>query len=293
MSGNHDQTDNLDAKFKLGFVLNSGFMIFEFIIGFSIGSLALISDAAHNLTDSTTLVISFLANRIGKRKADDKRTYGYGRATIMAALLNSSVLVAIAGYIFFEAYQRFRHPSPVGGRYVMLVAGVGILVNTGVALLFRSNRDDLNVRSAYLNMAFDAVASVGALLAGLLIILTGQTWIDPLVGVLIGLMLLYGARSVLSSALRVLLEGVPEGIIIGEVKQAITDFKDVTGVDDLHIWAISSNQAALSCHLVVDTKDLTASLKIVSGVKKLLRNKFHIDHATIEIQLESCLPHDN
>lgn len=288
MSGNHDQPKNLDNKFILGFLLNSGFMIFEFIVGFFIGSLALISDAAHNLTDSTTLVISFLANRIGQRKADQSKTYGYGRATILAAFFNGVVLIAIAGYIFYEAYLRFLHPSAVDGLYVMLVAGFGIVINAAVALLFLGDRDDPNVRSAFLNMAFDAVASVGALIGGLIIVLTHQTWVDPLIGVAIGVMLLYGAFSIVRDAASMLLEGVPKGVDVTQVKAAIASVKGVNDVDDLHIWAISSQQSALSCHIVIDECDLVTSSNLVAHIKKQLKRQFNIQHATIEAEMMRC-----
>lgn len=161
MSEEHN-VSNLDTKLKLGLVLNTGFTVFEFIVGTLSGSLALVSDAAHNLTDSLSLVISFFANKIAKRPADLNRTYGYGRATIIGASLNASILLLLAIYIFYEAYQRIRQPEPVEGQLVMIVAFVGIVINSSVAALFLRDRNDLNIRSAFLSMAFDALASVGA-----------------------------------------------------------------------------------------------------------------------------------
>lgn len=242
MSGNHEAPENLDNKLKLGLVLNTGFTIFEFAIGILSGSLALVSDAGHNLTDSLSLLISFLANKIAKRQANVEHTYGYGRATILAALINGLILFFLALYIFSEAYQRLQNPQPVAGGIVMLVAFVGIIINTSIALLFRSNKNDLNIRSAYTNMLFDALASVGALVAGFLIIVTKQTFFDSLISIVIGVLLIRSSWSVVRAAMHVLLEGVPEGVDTGKVKETILRTSSVKNVDDLHIWAISSSE---------------------------------------------------
>lgn len=291
MSGHHHAKENLDNKFKLGLLLNTSYTIFEFIMGFASGSLALVSDAAHNLTDSLSLVVSFLANKISQRSADEEKTYGYGRASILAALLNSILLLGLAGYIFYEAWQRFLNPEPVEGKLVMIVAGVGMFVNAGVAALFFKNRNDVNTKSAFLSMAFDAIASLGALIAGLIILLTGKTFFDPLISVLIGVMLIWSAWGVVKEALHMLLDGVPEGIEIKKVKQMIGDVPGVIGVCDLHVWAISAHDSGLSCHAIVDTKNLPSAVAIVSKIKLMLRDTFHIEHATIEIQLTPG-PHD-
>src|SRR5574338_143498 len=189
MSSEHKTLTNLDNKLKLGLVLNTGFTILEFSAGIFSGSLALISDSGHNLTDSLSLLIAFFANKIAKREANIDHSYGYGRATILAAFLNGLILVLLAGYIFYEALGRLMHPESVAGNLVMIVAFVGILVNGSIALLFRKDTKDLNVRGTYINMFYDTLASVGTLLAGLLIILTKQTIFDSLIGILIGVLL--------------------------------------------------------------------------------------------------------
>lgn len=290
MSGHHE-VENLDKKFKLGLVLNTSYTIFEFIMGFASGSLALVSDAAHNLTDSLSLVVSFLANKISQRSANEEKTYGYGRASILAALLNALILIVLAGYIFFEAWQRLMHPKPVEGKLVMIVAGVGMFMNAGVAALFFKNRNDINTKSAFLGMAFDALASLGALIAGLIILLTGKTIFDPLISVLIGVMLVWSAWGVAKEALHMLLDGVPEGTDIKEIKRAICRIPGVTDLDDLHVWAISAHDSGLSCHAIMESADLPSVIATVSKIKIMLRDKFHIDHATIEIQLTQG-PHD-
>jgi cobalt-zinc-cadmium efflux system protein len=292
MSGTHETPENLDKNMKIGLVMNTGFTIFEFILGFFAGSLALISDSAHNLTDSLSLLITFTATKIAKRQANDDKTYGYGRATILAALINSVMLLGLSVYIFYEAYQRILNPEPVEGKLVMIVAFVGILINGGIAYLFFKNKNDLNVRSAFLNMALDALASVGALIAGLIIFLTNKTIFDPIISIIIGLMLLYSGWSVIKDALHVLLDGVPEGIDVQKVKQAMLAIEGVKGLDDLHIWALSTKEAALSAHLIIKDCSLEESLKIKDQVKEMLHKKFDVDHATIETELTEG-PHHN
>ena len=291
MSETHQVSSNLDNKFRIGLILNTSFTIFEFIMGFVSGSLALVSDASHNLTDSLSLVIAFLANKVSKRSATIDKTYGYGRATILAALINALILFALAFYIFYEAYQRILEPEPVEGGIVMVVAFVGIIINGSIAFIFLKNREDLNTRAAFLSMAFDTLASVGALLAGLIILLTGKTLVDPLISIIIGCMLIFSAWGVVRSALHTLLDGVPEGVDVQKVKQALIKTAGVKGVDDLHIWALSSTSAALSCHLVIVQCSLAESIEMTKKIKEMLHDKFNIDHATIEPELTEG-PHD-
>lgn len=292
MSGTHETPQNLDNRLKLGLVLNTGFTVFEFAIGIVSGSLALVSDAAHNLTDSMSLLVSFFATKIAKREANINKTYGYGRATVLAALINALILLGLAVYIFIEAFKRFQDPQPVEGGLVMIVAFVGILINGSIAYLFFKSRGDLNIRSAFLNMAMDALASVGALVAGLIIVLTGKTFVDPFIAIIIGFMLLYSGWSVVKDALHVLLEGVPEGVDVQKIKQAICQAPGVTGLDDLHVWALSTTTAALSCHLVIKNCTFQESLIVKEKVKEMLSEKFHMEHATIETELTEG-PHHN
>lgn len=290
MSGSHEAPKNLDNKLKLGLVLNTGFTLLEFAAGILSGSLALTSDAGHNLTDSLSLLIAFFAQKIAKRGANPDHSYGYGRATILAALLNGLILVLLAGYIFYEAFRRVTNPEPVAGGLIMVVAFVGILINGSIALLFRKNTNDLNMRGAYINMFYDMLASVGALLAGFLIIITKQTIFDSLISILIGVLLLKSSWGVIRSAMHVLLEGVPEGLDGEKVRETILNTSQIKNVDDLHIWAISPHYAALSCHVVIENCDLEESTKIIKQVKEELHHKFNIEHATIEAELTECPP---
>ena len=282
---------NLDNKIKLGLVLNFGFTLFEFGVGIFSGSLALISDAGHNLSDSLSLVIAFFGNKVAKREANEEHTYGYGRATIITALINALLLLGLSIFIFYEAYKRILNPEPVEGFLVAIVALIGMTMNVGVAFLFRNEKQDLNIRSAYINMLFDALASGGALLAGILIVVTKLTIFDSLISIIIGLLLIRSGWSLVKKALHVLLEGVPEGINMEKVKKAIINHNAmIKAVDDLHIWAISSQYAALSCHVVIEDCDLEKSTRLVKQIKEELHQKFNIEHATIETELVECPP---
>lgn len=291
MSHNHE-TKNDDGSIKFGLVLNTGFTVVEFIFGILTGSLALIADAAHNLTDTFTLSVSFIANRLARREANDSKTFGYGRATILAALLNASVMLAVAAFIVIEAIQRLGNPHPVEGGVVAVVAFVGILVNGSIAYVLSKNRKDLNMRSAFVDMAFDALSSLGAVIAGLIIWLTGITWVDSAVGLVIAALLVYNTLKILREAVQILLEGTPKDLDVAAITQAITDTDKVLSVDDMHVWAIRSGYNALSCHIVIDEKQLPNSRDIVEAVKAKLRSEQNIQHATIEVELEDCTTHD-
>lgn len=293
MGNNHSHaTTTKDRNLVIGLVLNTGFTIAEFIIGFASGSLALVSDAAHNLTDSLSILITISATKFAKRKATTIKTYGYGRTTVLAAFLNAVILLCLSLYIFYEAFQRIQNPEPVSGGWVMITAFAGLLINGAIALLFYKNKSDLNIRSTFLNMALDALASAGALLAGFIIVLTGKTFIDPLISIFIGLMLLYGGWSVIKDALHILLDGVPEGLSAEKVKSAINEVPGVQGLDDLHIWALSTTTAALSCHLVISDADIGTLMATKERVKHMLQEKFNIEHATLEVELTAG-PHHN
>lgn len=281
------------STFKLGLILNTGFTVVEFTAGILTGSLALVADATHNLTDSLTLLVSMIAEKISKRDATANRTYGYGRATIIAALLNAGVLVAVALFIGYESLSRLNDPREIAGGVVALVASVGIVINGLIAWQLSRQKHDLNARSAYTNMLYDTLSSVGALVAGLAIMLTGWTWLDALVGITISLMLLRATIKIIRESLGVLLEGVPEDIDLNAVQDAISNTKGVLKVDDLHIWSIRSGYNSLSCHVIVQEVDLVNSRKIIESVKKKLLEDYRIQHATIEVELEDCIAHES
>ncbi len=291
MNHNHDTKSN-DGSIKFGLVLNTVYTAVEFAFGMATGSLALIADASHNLTDTFTLTVSFIANRVAKREANNRKTFGYGRATILAALLNCSVMLAVAGFIVFEAIQRLQHPVTIEGGIVAVVAAIGIVVNGSIALVLSKNRKDLNMRSAFVDMAFDALSSLAAVISGLIIYFTGAKYIDSIVGLIIAALLVYNTIKILREAVQILLEGTPADLDIAAVTDAITSTDKVMKVDDMHVWAIRSGYNALSCHIVIDEKQLPNSRDIVEAVKAKLRSEQNIQHATVEVELEDCTTHD-
>lgn len=281
-----------DKNLKFGFFINTTFVVLEFIAGLAANSLALISDAVHNLTDSMSIGFSFLASKFAKRGANERQTFGYGRAAILAATINATVLVVTALFIYREAYGRLQHPQTVDGKIVAIIALVGIISNSAVAWFAARSRKDLNARVVFLSNLVDIVSSTLALIAGLLIIFTKQTWIDPAISFVIATMLLIAAWQILREATVVLMEGVPKGINATKVKQTLTDHPKVTGVDDLHIWAVGSQDVALSAHIIVNKiTTLQETNELLAELKTQMSEKFGIDHATLEPELKAG-PHE-
>ena len=292
MAHSHD-TEDSGRSIKFGLVLNSIYTVIEFCFGIVTGSLALIADATHNLTDTLTLAVSFTANKLARRKADTTRTYGYGRVTILAALLNAFIMVGVASFIVYEAIQRLQHPQPVEGGIVALVAFVGILVNGSIAYILSKHSKDLNMRSAFVDMLFDALSSFGAVVAGIAILLTGINGIDSIVGLLIAAMLLYNTVKIIKEAVHILLEGTRNNIDLTDVKKTILAHRLIEQVDDLHVWTIRSGYRALSCHVVIDKKHIHDSRKIVEEVKEKVKSIHDIQHPTIEIEFEDATKKDS
>jgi len=255
--------------------------------------LALVSDSAHNLTDSFSLLISFFGQKFARKKATEEHTFGYGKATILAALANSLILVCLALYVCLSAIGRLKEHVHVQGAVVMAVAIVGIAVNGTIAKIFYEEREDLNARTAYVNMFYDALTSAGAFLAGLLIYFFGWEWADTAVSIAIGFALLYNGIKLINQATHVLLEGVPENLDVAAVKNSIAAVSGVKMVDDLHIWSIGSQKSALNCRLIPVGKDFDNNLQVVGAVKKMLAEKYGFNHATIELALEPMGPHEH
>lgn len=291
MSHSHE-TDSTQT-FKVGLVLNTAFTIFEMAAGVLTGSLALIADAAHNLTDTLTLAIAYIAERISKRAANERQSYGYGRAKIIASLLNAGILVCIAAFIGYEAIQRLGSPTEVPGLTVAAVASIGIVINGAIAYMLRKQRHNLNAKTAYTNMLYDTLSSVGALLAGFAIALFGWEWLDSVVGIGIAVMLLIATFGIIRDAVHILLEGVPRGVSLEAVRKALLKLDHVTDVDDVHAWAIDSDYYAFSCHLVVKEEQYANSRKTVEAAKAVLEERFGFHHSTIEVELEDYAKQDH
>lgn len=274
-----------------GILLNLVFVIVEAGAGFWQNSLALLSDAGHNLFDVASLALALLAFRLAQIKPNDQYTYGYRKTTILVALLNAVILLIAVGGIGFEAIRRIWHPQEIEGGIMAIVAGLGILVNGFTAYLFSHEKDqDLNIKGAYLHMAADALVSLGVVIAGLLIMWTNGYWLDPVISIVIMIIILIGTWSLLKDSLRLSMDGVPKEINMTSVRQAILDIPDVLDVHHIHVWAMSTTQNALTAHLVVPVNmGLTAAESIKRSIRKKLE-KLHIQHSTFELETreEAC-----
>lgn len=268
--------------FALG--LTTSFMIAEVIGAFVTGSLALLSDAAHMMTDALALAISLVAIQVAKRAADRKRTFGYARFEILAAAFNALLLFAVAFYILYEAYQRLQVPAQIQSTGMLVIAVLGLIVNLiAMRLLSAASGESLNVKGAYLEVWSDMLGSIGVMIAAVVIMLTGWGWVDSLVAAAIGFWVLPRTWSLLKESMNVLLQGVPDGIDIDQVEQAIRAIPGVRDVHDLHIWALTSGKNVLSTHLVTDSA-LDTEHKILSQVTEMLHEQFDISHATVQVE---------
>jgi cobalt-zinc-cadmium efflux system protein len=266
--------------------LNTGYVIVEACAGFLTGSLALLADAAHNLTDVAGLLIAWGAAVLAKRAATRAHSWGLGRATIMAAMLNALAILIGVVWVIWEAAQRIQTPVEVPGLTILIVALIGIGVNTGSALLFmRAQKDDLNARGAFLHMAADAAVSGAVVLAAAGILLTGWTWLDPAVAIAVSLLITVTAAGLFREALHLSLDGVPARVDPVAVAGWLTRQDSIRDVHDLHIWPLSTTRTALAVHVVVSAKDTDAVLHHLS---EGLEHDFGIAHSTIQIEREPC-----
>lgn len=282
----HAPPVGFDGAFALGSALNAGFVIAEAVFGLAAHSVALLADAAHNLGDVLGLLLAWWAAWLGRRDPTRSRTYGYGRSSILASLTNAVVLLVGVGGIIAEAVRRLAEgvpPGDVGGRTVMAVAATGILVNGATALLFAKGRKgDLNVRGAFLHMAADAAVSAGVVVAGLLILLTGWTWLDPVASLGIAALILVSTWGLLRDSLNLALDKVPEGVDAARVEAFLAALPGVTEVHDLHIWPLSTTETALTAHLV--RPKAGTSDAFVQHTCEELGKHFGIRHATLQIE---------
>jgi len=272
--------------FAIGIALNAVFVVVEALAGIVTGSMALVADAGHNLSDVLGLVIAWGATVLAARPPSARFTYGFKSSSILAALANASLLLLAVGAIFVETVRRLFHPAAVEPGPIMAVAGVGIVINTVTALLFmRGRRHDINIRGAYLHMAADAAVSAGVVLSGLLIALTGNWWIDPVTGLLIVAVIAHGTWGLLRDSLKMGLLGVPEAIDSREVRRFMESLDGVTAVHDLHIWPMSTTETALTAHLVMPSGH--PGDVFLHDLAHELAHDFGIGHATIQVEVSA------
>ena len=279
----HDHTvTSLNKAFIWGIALNVGFVIVEFAVGLYYGSMGLLSDAGHNLSDVASLLLAMLAFRLAQARATPKYTYGYKKSTVLISLLNSVILLIAVGVIVAESIGRMLHPEPVVGGAIAWTAGVGVVINGFTAWLFMKDKDrDLNVKGAYLHMAADALVSVGVLVSGLVISWTGWTVVDPIVGLAVAGVIVASVWSLTRDSLRLSLDGVPGGIDIAEIERKMEAVPGVRAVHHIHVWAISTTENALTAHVVLDS--LSRMEEVKHALKELL-SRSEIPHATLEFE---------
>ncbi|MBY6218586.1 cation diffusion facilitator family transporter [Qipengyuania aquimaris] len=269
--------------FLIGVILNSVFVVVEAVYGWISGSMALIADAGHNLSDVMALLLAWGASVAAKKPPTQRFTYGFKSSTILAALANAGLLLVAIGAITFETLHRIAEPAPVEGMTMVIVAGIGIVINTGTALLFLRGREhDINIRGAFLHMAADALVSLGVVIAGVAILFSGATWIDPLVSLLIVAVIAWGTWGLLKDSVAMSLLGVPKGISESGVRSYLAGLEGVSEIHELHIWPMSTTETALTAHLIMPGGHPGDTF--LKQVGDELEQKHRIGHATIQIE---------
>ena len=274
-----------NSAFIAGIVLNSAYVVIQAIAGFATHSMALLSDAGHNLSDVASLVLSLMAFRLAKVKPSASFTYGYKKTTILAALTNAVVLLITIGLLGYESVDRLLHPRPIQGGIVAIVAGIGIVINLASAFLFFRNKEhDLNTKGAYLHLLTDAMVSLGVVVAGLIIRFTNWYWLDGAVSIVVLIVILIGTWSLLTESFKLSMDAVPEGVDINNIEKIILKVNGVEDLHHMHIWAMSTTENALTAHLVLNEQlNFDEKMKLVHKIKhELQHNK--IQHATIELE---------
>jgi cobalt-zinc-cadmium efflux system protein len=258
------------------------------VAGIRAHSLALLSEAGHNLSDFAALLLSLFAVYVQGRPPSATHTYGYHRAGVLAALVNAGTLVAVSFLIFYEAIRRIQNPQPVQAHLMMWVAGAGVVMNGAIAfMLYRSDRD-VNVRSALLHEIGDTLSTAAVILGGWAILITGQVWIDSALSFGIGALILWSSFGIMRETLNILLEGTPRGVKLDRVEATIREIEGVNDVHDLHVWSLGSETSALSCHISIADIPPSASERILRDVKERLYHDFRIDHTTIQFEHAVC-----
>ena len=281
--GHHHGINDYNRAFAIGVALNITFVFVEAGYGIYGDSLALIADAGHNMSDVLSLLLAWGASLLAAKSASDRRTYGFRKATIMASLISAIVLLLVLGTITREAIAHLYHPEPVAGPLVILVAAIGVGINTATALLFITGRkEDLNIRGAFLHMVADAGVSLGVVAAGVVIMFKGWLWLDPAISLVIVGIILLGTLGLLRESLNHAMDAVPKGIDMAGIRSYLTALDNVTLIHDLHVWPLSTTEIALTVHVMV-TDDVLDN-DFLRMLEKHLHDHFGIDHATIQIE---------
>ena len=296
--------NTLQKRYILSIILTALILVAEIVGGIISGSLALLSDAAHVFMDIFALGLSFFAMRLATRPPDDRHSYGWHRAEVIAAFINGASLVIMAIGIWVEAFKRFGSPVEIRSTEMLIIAAIGLVVNLVVAFVLGNHsahepehgqpesshapRQNLNLHSAFLHVLGDAISSVGVIIAAVLIHFTGANWLDPLISILIGAIIVVSAVRVLRSSLHILLEGVPDGLKVADINQRLRSIPTITNVHDLHVWSLSSESVALSCHITLDSELQSYPELTLIQIRKVLDEEFNIQHITVQFEQTPC-----
>src|SRR5688572_439499 len=278
-------------RLSISLFLTLAFVLIEAGAGIFANSLALLTDAAHNLTDVIALGLTWFAVRVTTQPANAHKTYGYHRAGILVALLNSTTLVLISLGIFYEAYRRFVNPPEVESSILIGVGLIAVVINLLTAwLVHRGSEHDLNLRSAFVHLMGDVLSTVGAVIAGVIIYFTDANWLDPLVSVLIGFLILYNAWGILRDAVDILLESTPRDVDVQTMVKDIAQVDGVLGIHDIHVWSLTQSLRTMSAHILTDDVHISAGAEIQREVSELLNHRYNITHATLQLECVDCFP---
>jgi cobalt-zinc-cadmium efflux system protein len=284
----HNHADAKSTVLRWSLIATTLFVVVQFVAGITAGSLALLSDAGHNLTDALALGLAMFGVYLQAKPADESRTFGYHRGGVLAAFVNALLLIALSIYLFYEAYHRLLEPQHVQENTMIGVAGLGIVLNVAILMGLRRHEHDLNVRAASIHMLGDALGSVAIIIGAIVIKNTGWLSIDPILSILIGGLIIWTAVDIVRESLNILLEGLPRGISLRNVIDAMREVPGVLDVHDVHIWTLGSSVHALSCHALIEDVPPSESDRILKGINCMLGDRFSIHHTTIQFEHTRC-----
>jgi len=288
MHAGHGEGEHTSRVLRVSLLVTLAYIVLLVVAGFRAHSLALLSEAGHNLTDLLALLLSLVAVYLEGRPPSATKTYGWHRAGVLAALVNAGSLVAVSFLIFYEALRRLRNPEQVRASTMIGVAAAGVVMNGVIAFMLYRSKRDVNIRSALLHEIGDTISTAAVIIGGWAILATGQYWIDSALSVGIGVLILWSGFGIVRETLNILLEGTPRGIQLERVEAAMRAVEGVNDVHDLHVWSIGSETAALSCHISIADIPPSVSERILRDLKERLREDFHIDHTTIQFEHVIC-----
>src|SRR5437667_1725959 len=288
MHASHGGGERTSRVLRFSLAVTAGYIVLLVIAGIRAHSLALLSEAGHNLSDFFALLLSLTAVYLQSRPPSSTKTYGYHRAGVLAALVNAVSLVAVSGFIFYEAFRRLQNPQRVHADVMIWVAAAGVVMNGVITLLLYRAGRDVNIRSALLHEIGDTLSTAAVIVGGWAIMATGKYWIDPALSVGIGVLILWSGFGIVRETLNILLEGTPRGMKLAQIEAAIRKIKGVNDVHDLHVWSIGSESHALSCHISIADIPPSVSERILRDVKECLHREFRIDHTTIQFEHAAC-----